>query len=157
MQNLGKERKNDLDVMNSSSLAELFAIVKKIVYDYAGHHNSNVKLKVSNLGYFQGGFTAGHYNYLTNIITINASPLKDIARRDKKILKYYAFQVLLHEYIHSLGIANEFKTRKLTYQITRDYFGETHMMANMAEKSLAQLFKKQQCERIIEIVIDFYE
>ena len=39
---------------------------------------------------------------------------------------------MLHEYIHSLGFLNEVITRQKTYEISKNHFGEKHIVTKLS-------------------------
>jgi len=49
-------------------------------------------------------------------------------------MKSFIYSVLLHEYLHSLGICDELKVRRLTYQISREALGEEHPATILAKR-----------------------
>ncbi|HUV82264.1 MAG TPA: hypothetical protein VMW53_04200 [archaeon] len=58
----------------------------------------------------------------SNIIVMNK--LLRIKEKDPVLYKSYAFHVLLHEYIHSLGCLNEDFVHHKVFDITKPLFGE---------------------------------
>jgi hypothetical protein len=54
--------------------------------------------------------------------------------------KAYLFHLLLHEYIHSIGVTDERKTRELTRSISVGIFGKTHPVSKIAIFGLNALF-----------------
>jgi hypothetical protein len=125
--------KLETDIEGAGSLEELFELVKEVVFDFSGYERANVRLRVRNLGQSENEFLGAYYSYFSNKITLNSSPMLSLARYSKKLLNYYVFHILLHEYIHALGVVDETRTRMLTYAISTHYFGEDHIVTQMAE------------------------
>jgi hypothetical protein len=86
----------------------------------------------------------GAYHILgSNIIVVNKFILDGIRRLAKSIEEYnsYLFTVLAHEYLHSFGIVDEYKVRKMTLDLCENFFGEEHPAYILAKDPLA-LFPK---------------
>jgi hypothetical protein len=49
------------------------------------------------------------------------------------MLKPYAFSVLLHEYLHTLGVLDEARTRILVFKICDDLFGDEHPVTRISK------------------------
>ena len=52
--------------------------------------------------------------------------------KEEEKYRSYCFHILLHEYLHSLGMIDEGEVRKRTYQISKMVLGEGHMATHMA-------------------------
>ena len=63
---------------------------------------------------------------------LNNTPIRRIHETNPDLLKPYGFHVLLHEYIHSLGILDEDATRQKTYEISKEHFGEEHIVTQLS-------------------------
>jgi hypothetical protein len=63
---------------------------------------------------------------------MNKNPLQRIRETKPELYKPYAFFVLLHEYIHSLGYLDEELVVSKVYEITRDSLGEDHPATRIA-------------------------
>jgi len=64
------------------------------------------------MGMFRGGFIGGMLFYPGTEILMNISPLKIILEEQPHdIVWAYTYHILLHEYIHSLGILDEKQLR----------------------------------------------
>ena len=83
-------------------------------------------LGLQELGSSPAGFIGGYYPVSSNIIVMNKTPLRRIRETNPNLLKPYTFHILLHEYIHSLGVLDETATRQLTYEISSRKFGDEH-------------------------------
>ncbi len=80
----------------------------------------------------------GAYHILgSNIIVANRYILEYIQNtKSKEEYHSYIFAVLAHEYLHSLGIIDENKVRKMTYKLCLDIFGKDHITARFASNPL---------------------
>ena len=87
-------------------MPEIFETVKDDVRKIYDRHRAGLRLGLAEMGMFQGGFIGGMHFYPGTDIVMNISPLKIILeeKTDDIIIWAYTYHVLLHEYIHSLGI-----------------------------------------------------
>jgi len=90
-------------------------------------------LGLQELGSTMQGFIGGYYPVESNLIVLNKTPLRRIHETDPVLMKPYSFHVLLHEYIHSLGVLDEGLTRRKTYFISSECFGEDHLVTEFAK------------------------
>jgi hypothetical protein len=82
----------------------------------------------------------GAYHILgSNIIVVNKFILDGIRRLAKSVEEYnsYLFTVLAHEYLHSFGIIDEYKVRKMILDLCKSFFGEEHPAYILAKDPLA--------------------
>ena len=115
------------------SLVDNFELVKDAVLKTEGHSRAGLMLGLQELGATLSGFIGAYYQVASNIIVVNATPLRRIIETKKDLLKPYGFHVLLHEYIHSLGYLDEVITKQKTYEITSRYFGEDHIATKLSK------------------------
>ena len=121
---------------------ETFESVKEAVRKTEGRSRGGLMLGLQDLGSSPNGFVGAYYPVDSNIIVVNKTPLRRILETEPALLKPYVFHVLLHEYIHSLGVLDENATRWKTYDISRRCFGEEHIATELAknmEKYMAHL------------------
>jgi hypothetical protein len=80
----------------------------------------------------------GAYHVLgSNIIVANRYILEYIKNtKSKEEYNSFVFAVLAHEYLHSLGIIDENKVRKMTYKLCFDMFGKDHTTTKFAYNPL---------------------
>jgi len=82
----------------------------------------------------------GAYHILgSNIIVVNKFLLDTIREVASSVEEYnsYLFTVLAHEYLHSFGIIDEYKVRKMTLALCKSFFGEEHPTYILANDPLA--------------------
>lgn len=134
-----KNEKNDLHdnfhlkMEKAVKLADIFEIVKAAVWKSEMRSRGGLMLGLANLGNHPRGFIGAFYPVGSNVIVMNKIPLQRITETKKELFKPYAFHVLLHEYIHSLGHLDETFVRQKVYEITLDVFGENHIATQMAK------------------------
>jgi len=104
----------------------IFALVKKSVKKSLGEHRVGLMLYLGNLPLRVGAF----HPLGTNDIVVNRR-LLDVAESEIE-QKAYIFSILLHEYLHSLGYADERQVRGLTYKVCVENFGKEHPVVEAA-------------------------
>lgn len=114
------------------SLIESFEEVKDAVQKITGLSRAGLMLGLQELGSSIEGFIGAYYPVTSNIIVVNKTPIRRITETKPELLKPYGFNVLLHEYIHSLGFLNEEFTKQKTYEITKKYYGEKHIATKLS-------------------------
>jgi hypothetical protein len=116
----------------ASRVDELFEIVKDAVRETLNRERAGLMLGLSNLGIAPQGFIGGYHQMGSNAIILNSTVLKRIAKARPEMFKPYAFCVLLHEYLHTLGVLDEARTRLLTHRIADELFGEEHPVTRIS-------------------------
>lgn len=142
---------------------EIFALIKEGVEKLTGRTRSGLMLGLADLGVRQNGFIGAFYPVGSNVIVLNKTPLKMIEAQKSELLKPYVFHVLMHEYLHTLGILNERHTELFTFKINEKLFGENHSVTRMSfdfERLFPQVIMpamgyRPQQQVQIEIINDF--
>ncbi len=116
----------------ADGIPDVFEVVKTVVEETLGARRAGLMLGMSELG-SEGAFVGAYYPIESNIIVVNKSPLERIRRAKPKLLKPYYFHVLLHEYLHSLGVYDEWQTRSLALEVSERAFGEKHLVSKIAK------------------------
>ena len=114
------------------TLADIFEVVKAVVLKTMKKSRAGLMLGIANLGNNPQGFFGGFFTTGSNVIVMNKIPLQRIKETKPELYKPYAFHILLHEYIHSLGYLDENGVRSWAYQISRDALGEDHLATQIA-------------------------
>ena len=114
------------------NIQDMFEIVKDMVWTYLKRDQAGIMVGLSDLGAFGSGFLGAFYSLDANMIVINKRPLETIKVKNPKLYKPYLFHVILHEYIHSLGLFDENQTRILVYEASKQFFGENNIVTQMA-------------------------
>jgi len=123
-------------------MPEIFEKVKKDVKMTVGRHRAGISLGLAELGMFQGGFVGGmHFPPGTDIV-MNKTPLKVILeQRSYEIVWAYTYHILLHEYVHALGVWDEYQCREITRRISEEVFKEAdHPAIILAKKGIGTYF-----------------
>jgi len=138
---------------------DVFALVKESVKDALGMERTGLMLYLRDLP-----MKVGAYHQLgTNGIIMNRILLEQVVQATASRLEVNAFIyfILLHEYLHTLGLIDEMRVRHLTYQVTEETFGSAHVATKIAVEGPWSLIKlmpfhaSRPYERGVEIVRDF--
>ena len=109
---------------NTKSLPDIFEVVKAAVWECHRKSRGGLMLGLANLGNHPEGFLGAFYPVGSNVIVMNKIPLERIKETRLELYKPYAFHVLLHEYLHTLGYMDESGVRQMAHKITKEVFGE---------------------------------
>jgi hypothetical protein len=109
-----------------------FEEVKEAVRKAEGTSRAGLMLGLQELGTSPTGLIGGYHQMWTNLIVLNKTSLRRLWETNPGMLRPYAFHVLLHEYIHSLGCVDEEETRERTLAVTLAALGEGHPATDMA-------------------------
>ncbi|HDS46176.1 MAG TPA: hypothetical protein ENN68_08875 [Methanomicrobia archaeon] len=116
----------------AKTLADVFEIVKDGVRKVLHTGRAGLTLGLADLGSDASTWVGAFYPIGSNTIVMNRTPLQWITRMHPQLFTAYAFHVLLHEYIHALGYPEEVHTRKIVFWISRELFGEEHVVTQMS-------------------------
>ena len=137
---MDEQIRNQIKIANSVDFNEVFDLVKSNVLKKFDLHRAGLSLTLqvmpSNLG---------AYHILgSNIIVLNKFVLSIIKQSSKTSEEYnsYLYMVLVHEYLHTFGITDENAVRKMTYDLCRSIFGESHISTLMAKDDPSRIFKQ---------------
>jgi len=122
----------DEQLKSAKDLTDIFELVKSVVRRSTGKERAGLMLGLANLGGGPQGFVGAFYPVATNIIVMNNLPLRRIKETDPALYKPYVFHILLHEYLHTLGIIDETATRAKAYEISASTFGKDHPVTQFA-------------------------
>jgi hypothetical protein len=142
----------------AKSFGDIFCLVKKAVRNYLGADQAGILVGLSDLGFDEYSCLGAFYSLDANTIIINKGPLNSIKHTNPSLYNPYLFYILLHEYIHSLGILEEEHVRLLAYQISQKNFGECHLTTQMAsdlERFIPNLTFTEDFEPPEDINIEF--
>lgn len=117
---------------NTKSLPDIFEVVKAAVWECHRKSRGGLMLGLANLGNHPEGFFGAFYPVGSNVIVMNKIPLERIKETRLELYKPYAFHVLLHEYLHTLGYMDESDVRQMAHKITKEVFGEEHLATKIA-------------------------
>jgi len=147
----------------SEDFQEIFALIKEGVEKTTGRSRAGLMLGLADLGVRHNGFIGAFYPVGSNVIVLNKTPLKMIEATKPDMLKPYVFHVLMHEYLHTLGVLNERHAELFTYKINEVLFGENHEATRMSfdfDRLFPQIIMpamgwQPQQQMQIEIIDDF--
>jgi hypothetical protein len=123
-------------------MPNIFERVKSDVRKVMGRQRAGLSLGLIEMGMYKGGFIGGIHLYPGTDIVMNKTPLKIILKEQPfEIVWAYTYHILLHEYIHSLGILDEQQCRVLTLKITEEIFKEAdHPTIKLAKYGIGAFF-----------------
>ena len=114
------------------TLADIFEVVKRAVERDVGYARGGLMLALADLGNHPHGFIGAFYPIATNVIVMNKVPLTRVKETSPDLWRPYAFHVLLHEYLHSVGYVDERQCRQKVYDLSLALFGEQHVVTGIA-------------------------
>ncbi len=123
----------DQKIQKSKSFADIFGIVKEMVYDFLGAEQAGLMVGVTDLGLHDNGCVGAFYLPSSNMIVINKKPLARILQTKPPMYNYYLFHVILHEYVHSIGAYDEAVARKIVSELSEHYFGNNHIVTHLTK------------------------
>lgn len=116
----------------ANGLTEIFEVVKRVVQENLGQLRAGLMLGLADLGNHPAGFIGAFYPVASNVIVMNKIPLRRIEETNPELYRPYAFNVLLHEYLHTLGYLDERVVRSTVLRLTSEAFGEEHPATQIA-------------------------
>ena len=123
-------------------MPEIFERVKKDVKKVMGKHRAGLSLGLVEMGIYKGGFIGGMHFYPGTDIVMNKTPLKIILKEQSyEIVWAYTYHILLHEYVHSLGIVNEQHCQAVTLKISEEIFDDSDPALILAKRGIGAYFK----------------
>jgi len=157
-------KSNEIDTYRSrvekaQGFSEIWEVVKDTVRDSLGEHRVGMMLFLDDLP-----LQLGAYHPLgTNNIVLNRTLVQivEAATKSKRLVNAFVYSLLVHEYLHAVGHIPETEVRPLVYQVSKDCFGEDHIVTKLAERSPWALLRGvpfsriEAPKRVIEIVKDF--
>ena len=108
--------KKELD--KASTIGDIFSVVRRVVLDYFGQEQAGLLVGLSDLGDSQESIVGAFYSPESNTLVINKRPLY-LIEGDKH--NAYLFNILLKEYLHSLGYEDDTEVQMLVKDITKKY------------------------------------
>ena len=121
-----------LKLEEAKTLADIFEIVKDVVRKVMNTGRAGLTLGLAELGGGEDFWVGAFYPVGSNTIIMNKTSLRRISETNPHLYNAYAFHIFLHEYLHSLGYIDEKQTKNLVYWISREIFGEDHVVTQMA-------------------------
>ncbi len=125
----------------AKDIVDIFELVKAAVDMGTGMCRGGLMLGLANLGGGPDGFIGAFYPVATNVIVVNSMPLARIRETDPALFKPYIFHILLHEYLHALGVVDEAEARRMVARTSNETFGADHPVTDLA-RSLTKYVPK---------------
>lgn len=115
-----------LELDGARDYTQLFRLVKRIVEHELRKSRTGMMLGLARMGMSPGGFLGGYFVVGSNAIVLNRDVLDYVRIQHPEHHNAYAFHVLLHEYLHTLGYLREEDVRPIAHRLSRDAFGADH-------------------------------
>jgi hypothetical protein len=113
-------------------------MVKAATEQSLGKHRAGLTLVLGDIPNNVGAY----HQMGSNVIVMNRNLLRIVEEisRSRMRKNSYIFMILLHEYLHSLGYADDRQVRSLGREIADAFFGNGHPAAEMAVRPLDCFF-----------------
>lgn len=123
-------------------MPDIFEKIKRDVRKITGRKRAGLSLGLVEMGMYQGRFIGGMYFSPGTDIVMNKTPLKILLNQQtNEIVWAYTYHILLHEYIHSLGVLNELQCRGITLRVSEAIFQDVeHPAITLARKGIGTYF-----------------
>lgn len=122
----------ELDKIRTDDIPEIFELVKKAVKKVTGAQRSGMMLGLADLGEGENYWIGGFHVLSSNAIVMNTRSLNYIWEKHAQLYKPYVFEVMMHEYLHTLGLVDEKLCREQAEVITDQLFGYSHLVTELA-------------------------
>ncbi|MEM2188976.1 MAG: hypothetical protein QW330_02030 [Nitrososphaerota archaeon] len=121
----------------AESFGEIFSVVKKAVEEVLGVRRAGLELLLVDLP----GEVGAMHQIGSNAIIMNRRHLQALLKSSRSRLEInsYIFLILLHEYLHSLGVLDEGEVAALSMKVIKEALGEDHPAYRMAPRKLAEI------------------
>jgi hypothetical protein len=144
---------------DAEGFSGVWEIVKETVKASLGEQRLGMLLFLDDLPLHLGAY----HPLGTNNIVLNRSLVNivEAVTKSKKMVNAFVYSMLTHEYLHALGHIPEAEVRSLVYDVSKNCFGDDHIVTTLAEKSPWSLIKGIPLNRLttpkqaMEIVKDF--
>ena len=110
----------------------LFRLVKRLVEAKLRKSRGGIMLGLAPMGLSPDGFFGGYFILGSNAMILNRDVLNYVKVHEPRYHNAYAFHVLLHEYLHTLGYLGEDEVRPLAHQLSLDALGPEHPATTIA-------------------------
>ena len=114
----------------SENFGDVFEIVKRSVKHHLQKERGGLMLVLANLPIQLGAF----HSLGSNSIVMNRSLLDRVVSSGNPPtnVKSFVYSILLHEYLHSLGVVDEGEVRELVREVSLATFGPNHPASKVA-------------------------
>jgi hypothetical protein len=120
------------ELESSQNFGDVFEVVKKSVREQLNQERAGLMLVLADLPLQLGAY----HGMGSNQIVMNRSLLDRVvaAGHPRNQINSFVYSILLHEYLHSLGVADEGEVRRMVYDISLKTFGPNHPASAIASK-----------------------
>ena len=124
----------------SQNFGDVFEVVKKSVREQLNQERAGLMLVLADLPLQLGAY----HGMGSNQIVMNRALLDRVvaAGHPRSQINSFVYSILLHEYIHSLGVADEGEVRRMVYDISLKTFGPDHPASTIASKGPWSLLRR---------------
>ncbi len=124
---------------DAEGFSGVWEIVKDTVKTCIGKHRLGMLLFLDDLPLHLGAY----HQLGTNNIVLNRNLVNivEYVTKSKKLVNAFVYSILTHEYLHALGHVSEVEVRSLVYGISKQCFGENHIVTVLADKTPWSLLK----------------
>ncbi|MGH7340272.1 MAG: hypothetical protein ACREKH_07260, partial [Candidatus Rokuibacteriota bacterium] len=98
-------------------IPDVWEIVKASVQRELGRERAGLMVATAEIGNVPNGFFGAYFVVASNAIVINSTVLRRIEETQPALLVPWLYGVLLHEYLHALGVLDEAEVRKVTNRV----------------------------------------
>jgi len=125
---------------SSQNFGDVFEVVKKSVREQLNQERAGLMLVLADLPLELGAY----HGMSSNQIVMNRSLLDRVvaAGHPRSQINSFVYSILLHEYLHSLGVADEGEVRRMVYDISLKTFGPDHPASTIASKGPWSLLRR---------------
>jgi hypothetical protein len=117
----------------------IFALVKSAVESAIGSRRAGLSMATAELPLNIGAL----HQIGSNFIIVNRVLLDHVLDAcDRRTANAYVFHVLLHEYVHSLGFADERETEGIVRGVTELALGRDHPASDIATRGIGSLISR---------------
>ncbi len=118
-------------------IPDIFETVKKDVRKLLGRRRAGLSLGLVEMGMKPRGFIGAYHVAPGHEIIMNTTPLKILLQEQSPpIAIAYTYHILLHEYIHSLGIFDEQQCRSITLRVSEALFEAENPALILAKRGI---------------------
>ncbi|PVX23642.1 MAG: hypothetical protein CW691_10005 [Candidatus Bathyarchaeum sp.] len=117
----------------------VWEIVKETVKVCLGKQRLHMLLFLDDLPLHLGAY----HQLGTNNIVLNRSLVNivEAVTKSKKLVNAFVYSILTHEYLHALGHVSEAEVRSLVCDVSKECFGDDHIVTTLAEQTPWALIK----------------
>ena len=128
-----------LRIDEAEGFSGVWEIVKETVKVSLGENRMGMLLFLDDLPLHLGAYhPVGTNNIVLNRSLVN---IVEAVTKSKKLVNAFVYSMLTHEYLHALGHISEAEVHSLVYDISKQCFGENHIVTTLAEKTPWSLLK----------------